>query len=120
VYYADIVNKLRNIQYNIRGCKFDESYELGKLANDAIRLIENTKDSALLDSGNVPREPAINEIKHTISKELRKLSNMRSKNSKKQKDKALDDAKSHLNTNIDRFITDIEFFLVDNIVQHGK
>ncbi|GGK89657.1 hypothetical protein ACD591_08035 [Rufibacter glacialis] len=114
IYYKEVSDKLSKILSEITSTYFDDRYNLARLGNEAIKIIENTKESKFFADLQLNKEDAIDDISHTLNKEVDILTTfIKQKDSQKRKNESLSEAKSYLSTNIYSFKLTLEHIEVN-------
>jgi len=114
VYYSEIKNVINKLLEKIHRCRFEDRYELGKLGQQAIEIINKTKPNLFLKNQNLFAGDTVGNIKYTLDKEVEMLNETKFTASKKRKQEVLDDAKKHLTDDIKRFSFHLDQFEVND------
>ncbi|MBF9254358.1 hypothetical protein I2I11_13715 [Pontibacter sp. 172403-2] len=114
IYYKEQSDKLDKILSEISSCTFDDRYNLDRLGNQAIEVINALNESRYFPDINFNKVNAIGRIHHTLNKEVEILTSyIKHKDSQRRKNEALSEAKRHLNSDINSFKISLEYFDVN-------
>jgi len=119
VYYRSIQTRLEKILHDILICRFDkrrdDRYELESLADSALNILNNTKESEYFQMINAKINDGIRNINHTINAEVKHVIKYTKHNaSEKQKIRDMNDAKRHLKSDLGDVIHWLKYYKVND------
>jgi hypothetical protein len=114
LFYKDLESQFKDVIKKISVSDFKNRYDIQRLAEKALKLIESTGDSEIFPVLKFDRVESISALKHTINKELDILIHSKSTSSKKSQNENLNWAVRHLVSDIESFIIPYYGWKVNN------
>jgi len=112
LYYKDSESNFKDIIKSIEASNYSDRYDIKRLGQKALTLMESTRDSDIFPELQFDRERYIGDLKHTLNSEVDILVNYtKSSSSKKSQNESVQSAVKHL-------LSDIRFFMIpfDNLI----
>lgn len=106
LYYKDLESNFKEIIKSIDASNYSDRYDIKRLAQKALTLMESTRDSDIFPELQFDRERYIGDLEHTLNSEVDILVNYtKSISSKKSQNESVHSAAKHL-------LSDIQFFMI--------
>jgi hypothetical protein len=98
-----LAEQLDKVLTDMANVTFETRYELPRLGQKAIEIIDKVTDNQYIAYSPGRKQEAFSAIHHTLDKEVKMLTSMKHKDSRKSKDSMLSDAYKHLRSDITSF-----------------
>lgn len=113
-YYYKQASELKELLNDILRCKYENKFELEKLGKTAKKRINELEERTCFTKTHFNKQRTINDINHTLNKEVDKLINStKERDSNRKKEEALNEAKEHLYRDINFFLDEMMLFEFD-------